>query len=251
MTTRPSPRPSSASDAWRALDPLTRLVVAVATMFAALILSGVLCPLVLLVVAVAIPASLARELAPVARLALLLSLPLVVSVIAINLLFSSGTSADGAWLAAEVVVRVFTMAAATVLFYRTTSPADLVGSLQHHGLSPRGTFVVHNAVAMIPRLAERARDVAAAQRARGMDSEGSWWRRGRGIVAIAGPTVLGAVSEVETRTLALETRGFTRPGRPTVLRVPRDRAGQRFARWAVAGAVVALTVGRVVGMLPC
>jgi energy-coupling factor transport system permease protein len=84
-----------------------------------------------------------------------------------------------------------------------------------------------------------------------MDSEGSWWRRGRGIVAIAGPTVLGAVSEVETRTLALETRGFTRPGRPTVLRVPRDSAGQRFARWAVAGAVVALAVGRVVGMLPC
>lgn len=220
-------------------------------MAAALILSGVICPLVLLVVAVAIPASLARELAPVTRLAVLLSLPLVVSVIVINLLFSSGTAAAGAWLAAEVVVRVLTMAAATVLFYRTTSPADLVGSLQHHGLSPQATFVVHNAVAMIPRLTERAHDVAAAQRARGMDSEGRWWRRGRGIVAIAAPTVLGAVSEVEARTLALETRGFTRPGRPTVLRVPRDSATQRFARWAVAGAVVVLAVGRVVGVLPC
>ena len=108
-----------------------------------------------------------------------------------NLLFSPGSIAEGALLAAEVVVRVLTMAGAAVLFYRTTSPADLVGSLQHHGLPARATFVVHNAVAMIPRLAERAREVTAAQRARGLDSEGSWWRRGRGVLAITAPTVIG------------------------------------------------------------
>lgn len=251
MTETPLPRPDPAPDRWRALDPLTRLVAAVSTMVAALITGGLVCPLVLLAGAVLLPAWVARELTPVVRLGLLLSLPLIVSVVLVNLLFSPGTVADGAVLATEVVARVLTMAGAAVLFYRTTTPADLVGSLQHHGLSARVTFVIHNAVAMIPRLAERAREVTLAQRARGFDSEGSWLRRGRGIVAIASPTVLGAIGEVETRTLALETRGFTRPGRPTVLRVPHDSAVQRLGRWGMVAGVVALGVGRMAGVLPC
>lgn len=255
MTARPrpapSPEPGPTTDRWRALDPLTRLVAAVATLAAALVLGGVVCPLLLAVLAVLLPAAVARELVPVARLSVLLALPLVISVIVVNLLFSPGTVADGAWLAAEVVLRVLTMAGAAVLFYRTTGPADLVGSLQHHGLSPRLTFVVHNAVAMIPRLADRAREVTAAQRARGMDSEGSWLRRGRGVLAVAAPTVLGAIGEVETRTLALETRGFTRPGRPTVLRVPRDSTTQRLARWGLVVGVIALALARGAGVLPC
>ena len=216
---------------WHALDPLTRLVVAVGTMVAALLVGGVVCPLVLSTVAVIVPAAMARELPRVLRTSLLLALPLAISVVLINVLLSPGTVAQGAALAAEVVLRVLTMAGAAVLFYATTSPADLVGSLQHHGLPARATFVVHNGVAMIPRLAERAREVTAAQRARGLDTEGSWRRRGRGVVALAAPTVLGAIHEVETRTLALETRAFTRPGRATVLRVPRDSRSQRLGRW--------------------
>ncbi len=220
-------------------------------MVVALVLGGVVCLLVLVVAAVLLPAVAARALVPVVRLSLLLALPLALSVVVVNLLFSPGTLADGAWLAAEVVIRVLTMAGAAVLFYRTTSPADLVGSLRHHGLSARMTFVIHNAVAMIPRLAEQAREVTAAQRARGFDSEGSWLRRGRGVVAIAAPTVLGAIGEVETRTLALETRGFTRPGRVTVLRIPRDSTAQRLGRWAMVAGVVALAAARVAGVLPC
>ena len=251
MTLRPDSQPSPPADPWRALDPLTRLVAAVVTMAAALILGGVVCPLALLVIAVLLPATVARELGPFVRLGLVLSLPLVFSVIVINTLFSPGTVAEGAWLAAEVVVRVLTMAGAAVLFYRTTPPADLVGSLQHHGLSARMTFVIHNAVAMIPRLAERAREVTAAQRARGLDTEGNWLRRGRGVVSVAAPTILGAIGEVETRTLALETRGFTRPGRPTVLRPPRDSGTQRLVRWGLVAGVVALAVARILGVLPC
>ena len=251
MTTRPRLAASPTTDRWRALDPLTRLAAAVATMVAALILGGVLCPLVLLTLAVLLPAVVAREAVAVARLSTLLSLPLGVSVVVVNVLFSPGTLAEGAWLAAEVVVRVLTMAGAAVLFYRTTPPADLVGSLQHHGLSARVTFVVHNAVAMIPRLADRAREVTEAQRARGLDSESSWVRRGRGVVAVAAPTVLGAIGEVETRTLALETRGFTRPGRPTVLRVPRDSGAQRIGRWGMVAGIVVLAAAQVAGVLPC
>lgn len=253
MTTQtPTPTTSgSTATRWCALDPLTRLVVAVGTMVAALLLGGIVCPSGLAVVAVIMPALAARELGMVLRLSLLLALPLGVSVVIVNVLFSPGTTAQGAVLATEVVVRILTMAGAAVLFYRTTRPAELVASLQHHGVPARATFVIYNGVAMVPRLAERAREVTEAQRARGLDTEGRWWRRARGVVALAGPTVLGAISEVETRTLALETRGFTRPGRPTLLWVPHDSTLQRLARWSVPTGLVLLALARLTGTLPC
>ena len=248
--------------AWHDLDPLTRLVVSVGTLVAAVLLTGVVCLLLLTLVAVLLPAALARQLRRVLVTGLLLALPLALSVIIVNVLFSiEGTvvaslgpleiTEEGIALAAEVVARVLTMAGAAVLFYVTTRPSELVASLQHHGVSARLTFVIHNGVAMIPRLAERAHEVTAAQRARGLDTEGNWLRRGRGVVAVAAPTVLSAVRETEMRTLALETRGFTRPGRPTVLRVPHDSSTQRVARWGVALTLVLLTLARATGALPC
>ena len=246
-----SPSTGPPATPWHALDPLTRLVVAVGTMVAALLLGGIVCPSVLAVSAVVMPALVAGQLLAVLRLSLLLALPLGVSVVLVNVLFSPGTTAEGAFLAAEVVVRILTMAGAAVLFYRTTRPAELVASLQYHGVPARATFVVHNGVAMIPRLAERAREVTEAQRARGLDTEGHWWRRARGMVALAGPTVLGAIGEVETRTLALESRGFTHPGRATVMRVPNDSGTQRLARWVMAGGLGLLALARVAGVLPC
>jgi energy-coupling factor transport system permease protein len=246
----PSARARIASP-WHGLDPLTRLTVALGTMAAALILGGVACLSLLAALAVLTPAAIARELREVLRLSLLLALPLGVSVVLVNVLFSDGTTAEGARLAAEVTVRILTMAGAAVLFYRTTRPGELLASLQYHGLPARATFVIHNGVAMIPRLAERARAVTEAQRARGLDTEGNVLRRGRGLVALAAPTVLGAMTEVETRTLALETRGFTRPGRPTLLWTPRDGPVQRLARWGIAVALVVLVVARLTGTLPC
>jgi energy-coupling factor transport system permease protein len=259
----PPARPDgSEADRWRRTDPLTRLVISVATVIAAVLLGGVLCPLLLALGAVVVPAALAGVLRQVLRTGLLLALPLAISAAVVNVLFSVGGTViaevgplqiteEGVALAAEVVARVLTMAGAVVLFYATTRPAELVGSLQYHGVSARLTFVIHNGVAMIPRLRERAAEVTAAQRARGLDTEGSVLRRGRGVLAVAAPTVLGAVREVETRTLALETRGFTRPGRHTVLWPPHDSGLQRLARWGVTAGLLLLALARVTGVLPC
>ena len=52
------------------------------------------------------------------------------------------------------------------------------------------------------------------------------WRRARGVVPLAAPLVFGALTEVEERTMALEARAFTAPGRQTLLRVP-PRSGRR------------------------
>jgi len=59
--------------------------------------------------------------------------------------------------------------------------------------------------------------------------------------------VLGAIGEVEQRTMALEARGFSRPGRRTLLWHPDDRPGERVARWLIAVALVLLLLARLIG----
>jgi energy-coupling factor transport system permease protein len=234
----------------------------VTTLVAVVALGGPCLAALLGMVAVLLPAALARVLPATLRIALLLALPLAVSAALVNVLVTPGgggilaelgpvrITMEGLEVAAQVVVRVLVMAGAVTLFYLTTSPSELVASLLSHGVPPRSAFVIHNATAMIPRLAERAADVTAAQRARGLDSEGSLGRRLRGITAVAGPTVSGAIAEAEERTLALEVRGFTRPGRHTLLWAPADSSLQRAGRWAMVAGTTGLVVARAAGWTP-
>jgi energy-coupling factor transport system permease protein len=116
----------------------------------------------------------------------------------------------------------------------------------------RVTFVAHQALVLVPRTLERAGIVGAAQRARCLDAESSVWRRVRGVLAVAAPTVLGAIDDAEVRTLTLEARGFSRPGPRTLLWVPRDTRAQRLARWLVVAGVVLMVIARIAGIgSPC
>lgn len=116
-------------------------------------------------------------------------------------------------------------------------------------MSSRVGFVANASVQTVPAMVDRAIQITAAQRARGLDTEGSVWRRIRGIVPIVGPVILGSIAEVEERTMALEARGFTRPGRRTLLWAPPDTKAERIARWALVLGLVALIGVRVSGVL--
>ena len=138
---------------------------------------------------------------------------------------------------------------AVTLFYLTTRPADLVVDLERRGVSPRVAFVANASVQTVPAMVERASQITAAQRARGLNTEGSIWRRVRGILPIVGPVILGSIAEVEERTMALEARGFTRPGRRTLIWSPPDSATQRLVRYLLAAGLVLVIVLRSFGWL--
>ena len=57
--------------------------------------------------------------------------------------------------------------------------------------------------------------------------------RARGVLPVAGPLVLSALTEVEHRAMALEARAFAAPGKRTVLRAYPDSAAQRALRWGL------------------
>ncbi len=228
---------------------------------AALLTGGLLAPALVTVVGVLAPAVVARNVWRLARTALLLTLPLAVSILLVNVLFFPGgqevifavgpvrATVEGLRFAIETLLRLAAISGAISLFYLTTPPGELAVDLERRGVSPRLTFIVHAAVQTVPAMVERAAAITAAQRARGLDTEGSPWKRLRGLLPLAGPVLLGSIADVEERTMALEARGFTRPGRRTLLWHPADSGGQAAARWLMLAVVPALVVARAFGLL--
>lgn len=218
-------------------------------------------PLALFGVGVLLPAVLARVTRRLLRLTLLLSLPIAVSTVLINVFFFPGgqdallrigpftATREGLVFAVEVLVRILTISGAIILFYLTTRPPHLVVDLERRGVSSRLGFVIISTVQVLPGILERAVTITAAQRARGLDTEGSLRRRARGVLPLVAPVVMGALGEVEERTLALEARGFTRPGRRTLLWSPPDTGTQRLVRWLLVLSVPLAAALRAGGLL--
>lgn len=242
------------------LNPLTKATVATVTAVAAVVIGGLLGPAVVVAAAVLLPAALAGVLVRLVRTALLFALPLAASAFLVNLfffpegrtiLFAIGpitATAEGLAFALEILARILAIGGAITLFYLTTPPATFIVDLERRGVSPRLAFVANASVQTVPALVERAAQITAAQRARGLDTEGSIGKRIRGVLPIVGPVILGSIAEVEERTMALEARGFTRPGRRTLLWAPADSAPERVARWALLLAVLGLLAARLTGI---
>jgi energy-coupling factor transport system permease protein len=159
-------------------------------------------------------------------------------------------TAEGVDFAGQVLVRLFAISTSIGLFGLTTDPRAFVFDLERRGLSPRFAFVAAATLEAVPSMVERANVIQAAQRARGLDTEGSIVARARGVMPLVGPVILSSLTEVEERTLALEVRAFGRPGRRHLLWAIDDSARQRLVRWAIFGALVLAVAARLTGTFP-
>jgi len=236
-------------------------VIAAATTAAALTLTGLASLALLLVLAVVAPAIAAHVGGAVARRTMLVAAPVVVAVVLVAALTRPGThvvvvlgpfdvTLEGLDFAARITLRLVVMAGALVLFGFTTPVRSVVADLERRGTSPRLTYAVAATLDAVPEMLARGRAIRDAQRARGLDTEGSVGARLRGVLPLAAPAVLGAIHDVEAQTLALETRGFGRPGRRHVLWAPPDASTERVVRWALVVAVVVLVAGTASGAIP-
>ncbi len=205
-------------------------------------------------------AAVARLGRPLLKFALA-TIPLIVSILLVNtFLFPGATdvlvrvgpfAATGTGLVAalQATLRVVAFALSVAVFSLTTPTDDLLSDLERRGLGRRAIFIIGSAIGTIPRMVERAAEIIDAQRARGLDTEGSPSRRARGLVPLAGPMISGALSEVEERSMALEARGFSAPARRTTLRVLPDSATQRAARWLLFLGTIVLVVASLTGLV--
>jgi energy-coupling factor transport system permease protein len=61
--------------------------------------------------------------------------------------------------------------------------------------------------------------------------------------------IIGSLTDVEERSLALESRAFSRPGRRHLLWSMPDTTPERALRWALLLGLVALIVVRITGRI--
>lgn len=228
------------------------------TSVGAFALGGYLGPIVLTIVTLGL-AQVGSVLARLVRASVLLSLPIVISVILVSVFTRAGTTVlfsvgpfdatlEGADFAAQTLVRLFAISSSIGLFVLTTDPRALVLDLERRGVSPRFAFVAVATIEAVPTLVERAATIGESQRARGLDTEGSLRARLRGLLPIVGPVIITSLTDVEERSLALESRAFSRPGRRHLLWSMPDSPGERLLRWVLVGALVALIGARMAGV---
>lgn len=231
------------------------------TTLAALVLGGYVAPMLLFVALVVPGAIVAGVLRRVLVVVAAATLPLAIAVglVAVftrpgsTVLFELGpfdATLEGADFAARIVLRLFVMAAALGLFGLTTAPRAFIADLERRGVSPRVAFALGAVLDTVPSMIARARGVQEAQRSRGLDTEAGLLRRAAGVVPLVGAVVLGALHDVERRSLALDARAFGGGGTRHVLWAPPDTSRERAARWLLAGALLTVVVGTASGTLP-
>lgn len=213
--------------------------------------------IIVAVVALAAVAGVAR---PLVRAALLLTLPIAISVVLVSVFTRAGTTVlftigpfdatvEGVDFAGQTLVRLFAISLSIGLFVLTTEPRAFVFDLERRGIPPRGAFVAVATIEAVPTLVERAAVIGESQRARGLDTEGSVRARLRGLLPMVGPVILGSLTDVEERSLALESRAFSRPGRRHLLWAMPDSVGERALRWILVLALVVAAIARVTGRI--
>ena len=195
------------------------------------------------------------------RVSLLLTLPIAISVVLVSVFTRAGThilfsigpfdaTSEGVDFAGQTLVRLLAISTSIGLFGLTTEPRSFVLDLERRGLSPRFAFVALATLEAVPAMVERAGLIQAAQRARGLDTEGSLRGRLRGVLPLVGPVVLSSLTEVEERSLALEVRAFGRPGRRHLLwRIPDSRS-QLVVRVVLLLALLTAIITRIGGVFP-
>jgi len=249
----PTPSP------YHRLNPLTKAVIATVGSVGAFAAGGYLGPIAIIVVMMLL-ASRAGVIARLVRVSLLLTTPIAVSVVLVsvftragtNVLFSIGpfdATAEGVDFAAQTLVRLFAISLSIGLFVMTTDPRAFVFDLERRGVSPRIAFVAVATIEAVPALVERAGVIGESQRARGLDTEGSLRARLRGVLPLVGPVIIGALTDVEERSLALESRAFSRRGKRHLLWSMPDTTWQRGLRWVLLALLAAIAVARVTGRI--
>jgi len=236
-------------------------VVAVAATVAIIIGGGYVVPAVVLGALVVPPAVVAGVLGRAVRWSVLVSLPIAISVAIVSILGRAGATVlftlgpfratlEGVDYAAQIELRLLVLAMTLAVFGLTTEARALIADLQRRGVSPRLAFAAAATLDAVPAMAERARRIEAAQRARGLDTEGSVGARLRGAIPLVAPAVLGTLHDVEARSLALDARAFDHPGARHLLWTPADSPRQRLARWLLVLGLAAYVAGVAAGVVP-
>lgn len=131
------------------------------------------------------------------------------------------------------VSRIFVMVSSFGILLLTTHPSELMSDLTQRGLPSQFAYVIISTLQILPQMQAKAQTIIAAQRSRGLDTEGNFFKRAGSLIPLVGPLVFGSLAEVEERAIAIEARGFTSKQKKTSLHEIRDTNVDKGFRWVM------------------
>lgn len=249
-------------DSWvHRLNPMTKLVFAVVMVIGAFAISQSWWPGALFLVFVLPMIIAARISGRLGKMLLVFFLPLLIIIFAVQGLFFPGAGTTlaavgpidvktgGLLFATETALRVLVLISAFLLLLLTTHPGRLMTAMVERGMAPNIAYVVSATLQIIPTFQSRAQNILQAQRARGLESQGSLRRRLGSLLPLTGPLILSSLTDVDERSMAMEARAFGVSGRRTSLVEIADSPRQRIVRWLLWAFAVATLVVSALGIL--
>ncbi|HEU4827745.1 MAG TPA: energy-coupling factor transporter transmembrane component T [Gemmatimonadales bacterium] len=222
------------------LHPYTPFVLVLATALLAFLLPAPAGPMALY--AAVIGAALLSGMTKTVAGGALVTLPLWAFLVLLHVVLPGG---DGLAAALAQGARLGAVATASLMLLRSFNPSRFLDAASARGSSLSAAFLVVSTLEAAPRLRRRAAMILEAQRARGLRVGGSPAARLRALVPLTLPLVLGTLSDVDDRAMALEIRGFGGGNARTPLDPPATTRRDHLYRWGAVAAVVAAAAWRI------
>lgn len=153
---------------------------------------------------------------------------------------------EGLIFALTTLLKLAVVLVASLLFVFSTHPADLITAISHAAKSQSLAYLLGSPLLLLASMRERIDTIQAAQRSRGLHTGGSVFQRISSLTPLVVPLVIGAIVEIEQRSIALEVRGFKSTATRTSLRIVADSREQRLARWLMLTTAAVLLLFRLI-----
>ncbi len=125
-------------------------------------------------------------------------------------------SAEGMQYALIIWFRFICAGSFALLFLKTTKISALTSALEQAKMPRILSYIILNAINLLPDLQKRIGEIQESQQARGMELKGSLRNRTRALLSLMAPLIYGELEQLDQRALALEIKGFRNNNTPTV-----------------------------------
>lgn len=238
------------------LHPLTKLALVILCLVLGLFLPGVWLTYIAFAVVILPLAAWAGILSPFLRAVFKTALPIVISLFLVQGLFWPGGTPilnlgpvsfkqEGVDFAIRSAGRFIMVISSFLLLTFTTRPDGLMLALSQRGVPNSIAYIMLATLQIVPRFQAKANTILDAQRSRGLETEGNLLVRLRALLPLIQPLLLGSIVDIEERAIALEVRAFGRTNPKTSLLVLHDSRAQRWARWLLMLAALAVIGWRI------
>lgn len=238
------------------LAPVTKLVYAVTSVIITLLFPSLLVGSLFVVLSfiLSLNARIMKHMLTLLAVVLVLSISILIIQVLFNpsnqtVIFEIGNIKfykEGLVHAFVLILRLYNMIISFGILILTTKPSDLVDNLVQRGLSPKFGYILSSVLQVIPQMLSTTSTIIDAQRSRGLETEGNFFRKMKAFVALLGPLVLSSLVEARERAMAIEVRGFDIQGKRTMLNEIRETNLDKFILNILRISLVFAIVWRIV-----